>query len=69
MPDPADRPAGDQRDLFVAATPGRVWLGDRIEGAHVMGPETAREIARRLLVAADEADGRTPAHVYQVDNR
>ena len=46
-----------------------VYLGRKADGFFAMDPGTARDIARRLLVEADHAEGRVPAHIYKVDNR
>lgn len=45
---------------------GKVWVGTKADGFFVLTPEQARDLARVLLIEADEAEGERPAHVYQV---
>jgi hypothetical protein len=56
--------------LGVASTPdGLVAIGGAEAGLWIVDPITAREVARQILVAASQALGEEPAHIYQVDNR
>lgn len=38
-------------------------------GLMMLDPDSAKEVARRLLVEADKANGILPSHIYVVDNR
>jgi hypothetical protein len=54
-------------DIKVITTQdGKVAIGSKDEGLFVVSPWLARELARDLLVKADEAEGERPSHVYQV---
>lgn len=56
----------EPRQLAVIGSKGRVLIGNKDDGFFAMSPFAARDVARRLLVAADEAEGERPSHLYQV---
>jgi hypothetical protein len=58
------------RRMIVSATAdGMVAIGGAGTGLWIVDPTTARDLARQLLVAADNATEQPVAHIYQVDNR
>lgn len=61
---------GEPKSPFaVYGVKGRVFLGRKEDGFYAVDPDTARDIARQLLAEAHRAEGKHPAHIYQVDNR
>lgn len=54
------------KELRVFCNEGRVYFGSKTTGFMLLPPQVARDLARQLLVQADEAEDIRPSHVYQV---
>ena len=55
-----------ETQINVRTNNGRVLIGSDTHGWFSMSPLMARNRAAELLVAADEAEGERPSHIYQV---
>ena len=55
--------------IDVVPHDGLIWLGSQSAGFWRISPFLARNLARELLKASDEAEGNVPSHIYQVDAR